>query len=540
MSSNIESAFKTLASNNGEPDNILTLRELLLKRFKSFEKSKEEISVEDLLSTHNFFLTSSFKPFISTSSVYIKTILPSFNLGTNITIDLDECFKGDFAHDMYLDVIIDPIGNPNFLYTDENQLKYRYCPYPGIRLIKKIELWLNGRKVDSYTQEDMLFYMNNELDNEKREAFKRCVGQSESKPSYCHFDVTHIDYIKHVYDGYQTFKPHHDKLHMTIPLLFWFNKYLEKSYPILKQDSILINNSKNHIKIWFSELDDIIQMGYYNNKDNEAYAKSGILDRNPNKTPYFDDVFTYSQGMVRHNHVVKPTIHMELFTNNIFVNDEIRSFYIKHIDMYMITTYQSFKLNVYKLDEIRIKDLSDMCPYLYFAFRIDNNERDFNNWHKFTFTARNWYPMTHIDRPNGGVIEVNKTLVNSFIETHRYYYYDDEQPLIKGYSLVFDTLPYIVYNNPSDYNKYMAQQKDDDYKYSHDNGIYLLKFCRKFTDAELTGHVNFNRIQEIILKYNLEPNLKNEKITLYISAKKINLLTINNNNVSLRWNSYLS
>ena len=67
MSSSIESAFKVLSTNNGEPDNILTLRNLLIRRFRAFDQSDEEITIDDLLSTHNLFLSSSFKPFISTS-----------------------------------------------------------------------------------------------------------------------------------------------------------------------------------------------------------------------------------------------------------------------------------------------------------------------------------------------------------------------------------------------------------------------------------------------------------------------------------------
>lgn len=527
MSSSIESAFKVLSTNNGEPDNTLTLRNLLIRRFRAFEQSDEEITIDDLLSTHNLFLSSSFKPFISTSSVYLKSILPHINLGSYMTIDLDQVFKGDFIHDMYLDVVFNPIGDPN--NTEQDALKYRYTPYPGIRLIQKLELWLNGRKVDSYNQEDMLFYMNNELETEKREAFKKCVGHSGYNQSYYYSNDREHEEVRHVIDGYQTFKNYHEKLHMTIPLLFWFNKYLEKSYPVLKQDTVAISNSRNHIKIWFSPLDDIIQTGYYDND-------SGIVDETTDKTPYFN-THTLSHAMNNLN-ATKPTYDMSMFVNNIYVNDEVRNFYIKNVDMYMVSTHQSFNLNIHKLDEIKIKDLADMTPYLYFAFRTEENEKSFHNWYKFTRGQRKWYPIPIYE---GQTVIQNNVPTNVFILALKRSYYDIEHPIINEFTLNFDTLPFIVHKNPSDYIKYMAQQKDDNYHYSYDNnGIYLLQFCRKFTDAEATGHINFSRIQEIILKYTVDPAVAGQKMKLYMSAKRINMLSINDNDVNLRWSSYMA
>jgi len=519
MSHSIESAYKVLSTNFGEPDNTLTLRNLLIKRFQALEQT-EDVTIDDVLLTHNLFLTSSFKPFVSTSSIYIKTTLPHFNLGSFVTIDLDRCFNGDFIHDMYLDITVNELGDIN--NTDITALKYRYTPYPGIRLIEKVELWLNGRKVDSYNQEDMLFYMNNELSDEKREAFKRCVGQSEYKESYYYSNDREQNEIKYITDGYQTFKSHQDKLHMTVPLLFWFNKYIEKSYPVLKQDSVIINNSRNHLKVTFASLDKIIQIGKYN-------ADKGVTDNTTELTPYFDYLPLAN--------ITLPRIDIELYVNNIYVNEEVRKFYIANIDMYMVTTYSSFNMNAHNLDEIKIKDLSDMTPYLYFAFRTEANEKSFTNWHKFTWGKRKWYPVPVYE---SDTVSQNGYSTNVFILTLKRCYYDTEYPIIKKFLLNFDTLPYVIYDSPSDYNKYMAQQKGDQYTYSYDKGIYLLSFCRKFTDVEPSGHINFTKIQEVILKFDVDENIKGQKMKLYISAKRINLLSINDTDVYMQWSSYLA
>jgi hypothetical protein len=234
----------------------------------------------------------------------------------------------------------------------------------------------------------------------------------------------------------------------------------------------------------------------------------------------------------------KPTYDMSMFVNNIYVNDEVRNFYIKNVDMYMVSTHQSFNLNIHKLDEIKIKDLADMTPYLYFAFRTEENEKSFHNWYKFTRGQRKWFPIPIYE---GQTVIQNNVPTNVFILALKRSYYDIEHPIINEFTLNFDTLPYIVHKNPSDYIKYMAQQKDDNYHYSYDNnGIYLLQFCRKFTDEEATGHINFSRIQEIILKYTVDPAVAGQKMKLYMSAKRINMLSINDNDVNLRWSSYMA
>jgi hypothetical protein len=528
VSHSAEAAFKVIGTNNGEPDDTLTLRKLLINRFRQLEQSNEDITIDDLLITHNIFLASSFKPFISTSSIYLKEALPKTNLGSFITIDLDNVSMGDFIHDMYLDVIFDPIGDKN---NKDSLYKFRYTDYPGIRLIDKIELWLNGKKVDSYNQVDMLFYMQNELNEEKRNAFKRCVGQSVGAHSHTYNNDMELTESTLIYNGYQTFKTYHEQLHMTIPLLFWFNKYMSKSYPILKQESIIINHSKNYLKIWFMPLNSIIQAAKYN-------LDSQIVDDTTDYTPHFKEVYDINTAVnMPEFKTPKPTYEMSIHVNNIFTNEEVRNFYMKYIDMYMIITHQSFDMNIHRLNEVKIKDLSDMSPYLYFAFRTEDNEKSFMNWHKFTIGKRNWYAVPSYE---WNTVEKDDGLTNVFVLGLKRGYYDIEQPIINDFTLYFDTLPYIINKYPSDYLNYKSQQKDDNYNYNNDNkGIYILPFCRKFTDIEPTGHINFNRIQEIILRYTLNSYAVDKKMKLYISSKRINILSISDDNVDLKWASHL-
>jgi hypothetical protein len=523
--SNIESAFKVLSTNEGEPDSTLTLRKLLIKRINEIKDNNEIATIDDIGLTHNLFLTSNFKPFVSTASTYLNSRLSHYSLGSFTTIYLDQLVSGDFINDIYIDVEIDAMGDKN--NTNENSYKYRYTKYPGIRLLEKVELWLDGKKVDSYTYNDVLFYLNCELDTEKRNAYMCCVGETPLSYSYVYNPVKQHEEIYNTRSGYQTFKNYQNKLHMQIPLLFWFNKYIEKSYPVIKQSTMGLDNSKNFIKIWFADIDKIIQVGKYNSENDD-------VDIDGRNETYFD-TFTISQAVTNFK-LSKPEIDINIYVNNIFVNNEIRDFYKSNVDMYSITTHHSFSMPIHKFEHIKIKDLCDMTPYMYIGFKTETNEKSFNNWHKFTNTKRDWYYTSMYQK-----LTVDDDSGKSYYTPKgRRMIYDTEEPIISEFSLVLDTLPYVNYKNPSDYVKYLAQRKDDNHKYSFDNGIYLLKFCRKFSDYDISGHINFSKIQEVILNYKFSENMENERIKLFVSSRKINLLNINENEVNLKWDTYVT
>lgn len=275
-------------------------------------------------------------------------------------------------------------------------------------------------------------------------------------------------------------------------------------------------------------LDNLIQGGEYSDSAHTTSEDSNAIP----VSPYFKSTYTLSEMLLNpFFNLKKPTYNISLYAHNIYVNDEIRNFYTKYIDMYMVSTYQSFHMNVHKLEEVKIKDLSDMTPYIYVAFRLEENEESFDKWHKFTVSTKNWYPV-----PSYEWTPIHDN--NIFVLKLRKAYYDLETPIITDYALYFDTLLYANNKYPDDYLRYKAQIRDDNYKYNS-NGIYLIPFCRKFTDTELTGHINFSRIQEVILKYTLSDSVKNKKLKMYISGKKNNLLTIKSDIVSLKWNSYM-
>ena len=521
-SGNVESALLVLQSLNNTPDERLTLRNILIKRLQQLNtQPKNTVSIDDLLLTHNIFLSNSYKPFVASSSMYMKhSVQGNMQWGTKFRIPL--YFEGDFIHDMSLNIKIGEIGNPNkeALFND---VKYRYCRYPGIRLLKKITLCMNGKVLDSYGPNEMLFYMNYELPIEKRDAFKKCVGEDlPQNASYYNVDFE-LNQQYQVLDGAQVFKSHQPELSMTIPLLFWFNKDIGKSLPILKNanKNPQIYN-QNYLEITLADINDVIQSAVYVD-DPENYP-----------TPFMK---TNTSLPVN----VRPNINVECYSNNIFVNPEIRNFYLKNISRYLITLYNSQTKTISGTDSNTIlNELKEMgmTESIFFAFQPTENIKSFDKWHYFSIvpeqTLHNWYPIpVYINQPT------QESEQNVFFLDIRRANYFKSLPTIKEFTFSIDTLPLYQKMDPGYFSNYLpALSSSAKLAAPGDPGIYFIPFNRQMFESA-TGHINFSKFNQIKLDWSFtQHNTIHSSYNLYISAKVIDFLIINETTVDLMENLF--
>jgi hypothetical protein len=107
--------------------------------------------------------------------------------------------------------------------------RYRYCPFPGIRLLRRVTFMANENIVSSYTAEHVLWYMQNRLPIASRAAFFECVGQDVGTDAeYYHTDQQFTETIR-IKTGYQTFKEDQPGLDLAIPLIFFYNLFTENA-----------------------------------------------------------------------------------------------------------------------------------------------------------------------------------------------------------------------------------------------------------------------------------------------------------------------
>ena len=494
-------------------DEKFTLRDFLKKRITQLRNKPNWVaSIESLAITHNIFLTSTYKPFIATSSVYLKNDNNRNNVWNNrIQIPLN--FVGQFISDMFLSIDIDPIGEDKETPSYDD-IKYRYCHFPGIRILKEVKLVLNGQQIDVYGPDDIIFYLNFNLSNGKKKSFYECIGHSTPvEVSYTNIDFD-IEQKTQIVNGYQTWKTYQPRLKMLIPLHFWFNLSIEKSFPVLKRSGScgLNDNIKtDYLEITVAPVDEIVQAGKYN-------SNTSSIDVIPLKN--------------------KPGNNIELYSNNIFVNEEICNFYLDYIDKYLINLHNRISLSLDSTDtNINLKNLTEMglTEYLYFGLKPANNT-GFDNWYKYTYVkSKKWYPSivlvnTREQVTDPEVLEKNEKKELFYIDSRRYYY-NEEIPPINSFSWTFNKIKFIDDLPAKLFNQYTSALNNEITYQGLDNGTYLICFSRRALESG-TGHINFSRLESIYFDFKKNKEIpQEEKFQLVISANVIDFLIITPNSI---------
>jgi hypothetical protein len=314
----------TLITNDGKQDRMLMATELLKRRLKSIKNARAAAGLKDttptlldIERTHVLFMNAHFKPFAAIGFEYHKVNPDSggATLGTEVRFSIPQF--GDFFNDMALymrfnKAVYAPTLDP------PNQDVFRYCDYPGERILQKVKFDVNGNPLDEYTSDVYNFHRQFNIQPNKTVAWDRLVGQETPQEAY----LTQQSLVQprsrvkvSVCDGYQTPKGEHDALVVMVPLLFWFNKD-----PRLAVPSVSIPYGQRFLNITLAKSTDLI----------EKVTPPGASGQ--------DD------GIV-------PTLTVaecSLFINNIFVNPEVHDIFIKRIGFTLI--------RVHRLQTTRVKD----------------------------------------------------------------------------------------------------------------------------------------------------------------------------------------
>lgn len=314
----------TLITNDGKQDRMLMATELLKRRLKSIKNARAAAGLKDttptlldIERTHVLFMNAHFKPFAAIGFEYHKVNPDSggATLGTEVRFSIPQF--GDFFNDMALymrfnKAVYTPTLDP------PNQDVFRYCDYPGERILQKVKFDVNGNPLDEYTSDVYNFHRQFNIQPNKTVAWDRLVGQETPQEAY----LTQQSLVQprsrvkvSVCDGYQTPKGEHDALVVMVPLLFWFNKD-----PRLAVPSVSIPYGQRFLNITLAKSTDLIEL----------------------VTP---------PGASGQDEGVVPTLTVaecSLFINNIFVNPEVHDIFIKRIGFTLI--------RVHRLQTTRVKD----------------------------------------------------------------------------------------------------------------------------------------------------------------------------------------
>jgi hypothetical protein len=447
-------------------------------------------SLATIEESHILFVNSTYKPFVSMSSKYIKIqpksgIIPK--LGSNLSFTVP--IYGEFINDCVLNIKLDG------LKTVYNQDKIKYYEMLGHKLLKKSKFSVANNVLDSYSQEKYNINWQYKIKKEKEIGYLRCIGQEVPHLGYLVADPLvdeHREY-KWFGDGPQTFKTSHVSVEMWIPLLFWFRN-TNSSLP-----NFLLEHGLTEIDFDLESEENILSYAHYSEQSTVQYISPKISE-------------------------------CALYINNIFLLPEINKIFQEKFGTQLIRTTLEQRIVLNKSsDDILLNGLRWPLETIFIGFKPVNNNNISYGWHRNTIIEE-----VNVNQPVA--VADNNILVNTAI------YLKEINPVDK---ISLSTQGHELMNNLSStfYNSYIPYARETNYKTPKDLGWMMLNFAFYPGNEQPSGHFNASASRELILHYEsaIDPNIKkayirpDNQIELIIIADCINFLIVEGNRAVLRF-----
>ena len=331
-----------LITNDGKQDRMLMASALLKQRIDDARKRREAAgdsdctpTLYDIERTHILFTNAHFKPFAAIGYEYnkVSTSAGTSALGGKITFSIPQF--GDFFNDMVVHAVIEqPVLATTINGVDipaSKQNLFRWCDFPGERLLKGVSFEVNGNPLDSYTSDAINYHREFCVQPNKEIAWHRCVGQEVhqkgfiDQPNWQNNGVpsSDIEYRTSMsgYSGLQTpTGVKNGDVELFIPLLFWCNKD-----PRLAVPSVAIPYGQRFINIELAPSQELV--GEYPRGYSPTLTESEIWSATNIAA---GGAFTSLANLK----------YIELYINNIFVNPEVHNIFIKRIGFTLIRVHR--------------------------------------------------------------------------------------------------------------------------------------------------------------------------------------------------------
>ena len=355
----------SLLSTDTSTDKLFTAYELLDIRLNKIKESNVQPSLKFIEHSHIIYTKSQYTPFVGIASEYFSLGSTKFDItntvGNNLTFYI-KTLSADFLNDCVLHITINPVGNKaayeaNSTPTAELPL-YRYCAYPGIRLIENATFNSSSLMIDSYTPDDILFYKNFFIKNDHKPGWNRCFGQDEIQQAT--YNSKSFTGILNYSNGFQTPKLYHDKFHMFIPLHFWFCEDVSNALIIRK-----LGNTQRNFNFKLTSLDKIIQALIYNVTEGQP----------PNITQVGTEIVPLP--------ISKLSANATLYGNMLYTYPVIMNIINSEVNFSLIRVHkQQLGSLTSGINMIELRQsLTFPGEFLMVGFRNKDNSKDFDRWH---------------------------------------------------------------------------------------------------------------------------------------------------------------
>ena len=370
----------TLITNDGKQDRMLMATAFLSARLASIRATRASNpqtandptpTLLDIERTHVLFTNAHFKPFAAIGFEYnkVKPTSGTTSLGQSVQFSIPQF--GDFFHDMAVRASLSAPTVTVTAVADEDKPAVRWTTFPGERLLKNVKFEVNGNPLDEYTSLAYNYHREFQVAPNKIVGWNRLVGQENplqgfvDQPNWASNGVAaqSFRYGMQVFNGAQTPKNTNDVagLELYVPLLFWFNRDVRLAIP-----SVAIPFGQRFLSMTLangSELVDLVPRG------DGTWANPG-------------------------GSVSSPTVNLELYINNIFVNPDVHNIYIQRIGFSLIRVHRQQQATLNQTTtEVLMQQLKWPIEFLFVGVKMTEYwapttstglRQNLQNWHRFT------------------------------------------------------------------------------------------------------------------------------------------------------------
>ncbi len=449
-------------------------------------KQSDDVTIDDIKQTHGVFLNSKFKPWVESTSEYSKVSVnskPAF--GERVVFDVPS--YGNFLSDMCLHL---RIGD---LHPESKEDKVRYANMLGHRMIRKVELIINNVVIDSYPGEYYNVYYETRLSKDKKAAWHRCMGQELPVEGELTADPLASDYrqVMKLFNGAQTLKSSQPELELFIPLLFWFN--------IDKKCALMNNYPPGTVKV-------AIELA----KDNVLMT---CLD-------------TVSE-IYHEKYKIPEILESELYTNHIFVSDDIQSVFSNRIGFNLIRTHKFAEVILDKnTDSINIVNYMryPVEEFIVYGRPVENEEGldSLNTWN-LNHSLSMYYKKECVafkDVDGSYAIGINNVKI-----------YESKEIFSKA-EMSFDGVATYEYDNPIFFSAYLPLRQER--TLVKKAGMMYFPYNMFPREYDPSGYAALGKSKKINFSYESDI-IEDKDVKLYIHAIAINFLVFNGSSAMLNY-----
>jgi hypothetical protein len=510
----------SLVTADDKTDTYFTAMDYLASRITSAIASKTIPTIKFIEQTHIVYTKSKYVPYVGIASEYISAGSTTVALGNSDKyVQMTLPTMGDFINDIVLNVQINPVGSKqDYIANTEPSTTlplYRYCAYPGIRLMKKVEFKTDSNlSIESYTPEDVIAYKNFFVSSNHKTGWSKCYGQDVVQDAV--YNSKSFSGVLKYTNGYQTPKVYQDYFNMFIPISFWFCEDVSNSILVAKTAS-----SQRSIGFTITSLDNILQ--------------SLIYVTNEGVPPNLTQVGTQQIPLP----ITTLGMKMTLYVNFLFTYPDILKIIQQDVNFNLVRIHKN---QITALDSasgsILLSNLHYAGEYLAIGIRNKNNKRDFDRWHLMgsDFLTPDTNHSASLFVP---AIVWNQDLLVRQLVTREALPSNSLNTVVDTLSLtvyggiiLYPSLPQDFYNNylPTRYSKKSLVVSPSD------NNMYLISFCLYPGYFNPSGYFNLATQRELYLNYSLKNeysvNPYNYEIVVCMSA--LNFMIYSGDSISLK------